>query len=100
MEEAGLPTLGSNRARDFATYGEPAQKIEVGTIMVMRNHVGVVSGECEGGKVQILSGNYSGKVAPGCYAVSKAIAWRTPAPKEQTPRGSKRRTLMDMIAVR
>lgn len=95
LEEAGLPVHGTYRARDFASYGEPAEKISVGTIMVMRNHVGVVSGNCPDGRVQIVSGNYSNKVAPGCYAPSKAIAWRNPPKGGGSGSG---RTLMDLIA--
>ncbi|HEV7344643.1 MAG TPA: hypothetical protein VGN60_03310 [Devosia sp.] len=78
LAEAGLQPRGSNRARDFATYGRPARPAELGAIMVMRNHVGVVTGQCPDGRVQIISGNYSRRVLPGCYSASKAIAWRSP----------------------
>jgi uncharacterized protein (TIGR02594 family) len=78
LAEAGLQPRGSNRARDFATYGKPAKPAQFGAIMVMRNHVGVVTGQCPDGRVQIISGNYSRKVLPGCYSAAKAIAWRRP----------------------
>ncbi|WP_404404868.1 hypothetical protein [Pelagibacterium halotolerans] len=78
LVRAGLPPLGSNRARDFATYGEPAEPGAVGAIMVMPHHVGIVVGACENGQVQIVSGNYSNTVALGCYNPNRAIAWRAP----------------------
>jgi uncharacterized protein (TIGR02594 family) len=78
LTEAGLQPRGSNRARDFATYGKPAKPAQFGAIMVMRNHVGVVTGQCPDGRVQIISGNYSRKVLPGCYSAARAIAWRRP----------------------
>lgn len=78
LARTGLLPHGSNLARDFASYGKEAQPASVGAIMVMANHVGVVVGECENGQVQIVSGNYSNKVALGCYNPNRAIAWRAP----------------------
>ncbi|MGJ8527170.1 hypothetical protein [Maritalea sp.] len=78
LAQAGFATQGSYRARDFAKYGKKAKPIQVGSIMVMRNHIGVVMGKCADGRVKIISGNYSRKVAVGCYSPSKAIAWRAP----------------------
>ena len=78
LAEAGFKIRGSYRARDFATYGEAAKPLTVGSIMVMRNHVGVVTGTCQNGAVQLLSGNHSRKVSLGCYSAKKAIAWRKP----------------------
>ncbi|MCD7059681.1 hypothetical protein [Pelagibacterium xiamenense] len=78
LVRSGLQPLGSNRAVDFAGYGEPAEPGTVGAIMVMPHHVGVVVGLCDNGQVQIVSGNYSNTVALGCYSPSRAIAWRAP----------------------
>lgn len=78
LARTGLTPRGSNLARDFATYGSEAQPGAVGAIMVMANHVGVVVGQCEDGKVQIVSGNHSNQVALGCYNPGRAIAWRAP----------------------
>lgn len=78
LVRAGLRPLGSNRARDFANYGQPAEPGAVGAIMVMPNHVGIVVGRCTNGQVQIVSGNYSNTVALGCYNPGRAIAWRAP----------------------
>jgi uncharacterized protein (TIGR02594 family) len=78
LARAGFSSRGSNRARDFASYGKNTKTAKVGSIMVMRNHVGVVMGKCSNGQVKIISGNYSKKVAVGCYPASKAIAWRDP----------------------
>ncbi|WP_176762761.1 hypothetical protein [Pelagibacterium luteolum] len=78
LARTGLAPHGSNMARDFADYGANAQPGEIGSIMVMANHVGVVVGDCGNGQVQIVSGNYSNSVALGCYSPSRAIAWRAP----------------------
>lgn len=78
LKRAGYAPSGSNLARNFARYGRPAKPGQVGAIMVMSSHVGVVSGRCSDGRVQVLSGNYSRKVGLGCYSAGKAIAWRAP----------------------
>lgn len=78
LVRAGLTPRGSNRARDFASYGEAAEPGAPGAIMVMANHVGVVVGRCGNGQVQIVSGNHSNSVALGCYSPGRAIAWRAP----------------------
>src|SRR5690606_12523977 len=78
LARAGLVPRGSNIARDFADYGVPAAPGQIGSIMVLPNHVGVVVGACENGQVQIVSGNHSSQVALGCYSLSRAIAWRVP----------------------
>ena len=78
LARVGLKPHGSNLARDFARYGEAAHPGQIGSIMVMSNHVGVVVGQCENGQVQIVSGNYSNQVALGCYSPKRAIAWRAP----------------------
>lgn len=78
LSKAGYAPLGSFRARDFAAYGKNAKPMSVGSIMVMSHHVGVVAGLCEDGRVLLISGNYSRKVAIGCYHPGKAIAWRQP----------------------
>lgn len=79
LKKAGLPTLGSYAARDFAHYGRKAKAGQVGAIMVMPHHVGVVAGKCSDGRVRLVSGNHGHRVGTGCYAVGKAIAWRLPA---------------------
>jgi len=78
LAKAGFEIRGSHRAKDFAKYGKKAKPIQVGSIMVMPHHVGVVMGKCDDGRVKIISGNYSKKVAVGCYSAKKAIAWRVP----------------------
>lgn len=78
LSEAGYAPNDSNRARDFADYGSKASAGQVGSIMVMSGHVGVVSGKCADGRIELVSGNHGNKVGVGCYAASKAIAWRAP----------------------
>ncbi len=79
LKKAGLPTLGSYAARDFAHYGRRARPRQVGAIMVMPHHVGVVAGLCPDGRVKLVSGNHGHRVGTGCYSPGKAIAWRLPA---------------------
>jgi hypothetical protein len=79
LKKAGLPTLGSFAARDFARYGKRAKAGQVGAIMVMPHHVGVVAGKCTDGRIRLVSGNHGHKVGTGCYSPGKAIAWRVPA---------------------
>lgn len=78
LGKAGYAQRGSHRARDFASYGKNAKPMAVGAIMVMPNHVGVVAGQCDDGRVLLISGNYSHRVGLGCYSPKKAIAWRAP----------------------
>lgn len=78
LAESGYAPHDSNRARDFADYGRKASAGQVGSIMVMSGHVGVVSGKCDDGRIEVVSGNHGNKVGVGCYAASKAIAWRAP----------------------
>jgi uncharacterized protein (TIGR02594 family) len=78
LKKAGLPTLGSNKASAFAKYGKKAKAGQIGAIMVMAHHVGVVAGKCADGRVKLVSGNHGNKVGTGCYAIGKAIAWRMP----------------------
>ncbi|MEP7241036.1 MAG: hypothetical protein ABI697_09140 [Devosia sp.] len=79
LKKVGLKTLGSYAARDFARYGRTAKPKQVGAIMVMPHHVGVVVGTCPDGRVKLVSGNHGHKVGTGCYSAGKAIAWRLPA---------------------
>jgi uncharacterized protein (TIGR02594 family) len=79
LKKAGYAQLGSHRARDFARYGKPAKPGQIGSIMVMPSHVGVVAGKCANGRIKLLSGNHNHRVGSGCYNISRAIAWRMPA---------------------
>ena len=53
LARSGLAPRGSNIARDFANYGAPAEPGQIGAIMVMSNHVGVVVGTCGNGQVRL-----------------------------------------------
>jgi uncharacterized protein (TIGR02594 family) len=79
LKKAGFRQLGSFAARDFAHYGKRARPGQVGAIMVMPHHVGVVAGKCDDGRVKLVSGNHGHRVGTGCYAAGRAIAWRIPA---------------------
>jgi uncharacterized protein (TIGR02594 family) len=78
LKRTGHKMLGSYKASAFASYGRKAKPKQVGAIMVMPHHVGVVVGKCEDGRVKLVSGNHNRKVGTGCYSASKAIAWRMP----------------------
>lgn len=69
---------GSWRAIDWARHGSPAPHGAVGSIAVMRHHVGVVTGSCSRG-VMLVSGNGGGsRYTEGCYPASRIVAYRWP----------------------
>ena len=71
----GYAKRNSWKARDFATYGRASSPV-AGAIMVQRNHVGVVMGKCEDGRIKAISGNHSRRVGIGCYRRETIIAFR------------------------
>lgn len=76
VRQAGLPDhKGGNLARNWRTYGSPSGP-SPGAIGVMRHHVGIVIGRCRGGRIALRSGNHGRRVADGCYAASRFIAFR------------------------
>lgn len=56
----------------------PHTTMHVGAVAVMPHHVGIVTGECEGGGVRIVSGNHGRRVGEGCYPRRRIIAFVTP----------------------
>ena len=78
VQKSGLPdNPQGNLSRSWASYGRPAAPGTTGAIAVMRGHVGIVTGTCEGG-YQVLSGNHNRTTGYGCYPARRIIAWRTP----------------------
>jgi hypothetical protein len=78
VRQSGLPdNPNGNLSRSWASYGRPAAPGTTGAIAVMRGHVGIVMGTCEGG-YQVLSGNHNRTTGYGCYPAGRIIAWRTP----------------------
>ena len=75
LKRAGQKPRKSWRAIDFASYGH-ATGAHRGAIMVQRNHVGVVTGTCEDGSIEAISGNQRNRVGIGCYSRSTIIAFR------------------------
>ena len=65
-----------NRAISFAHYGR-ASGPRVGSIAVMRHHVGIVAG-FKGGNPVLLSGNHGHRVGVGVYSARRIIAYREP----------------------
>lgn len=79
VRQSGLPDHpGGNLARNWASYGRPAAPGAVGAIAVMRSHVGIVTGRCGDGRIQVLSGNHNRTTGYGCYPAGRVIAWRAP----------------------
>lgn len=67
------------RAIDWRNWGHPAPAGAVGSVAVMRGHVGLVAdGKCGPGQIKLLSGNSSHRVRLACYPRSRVIAWRQP----------------------
>lgn len=66
------------RAIDWRHFGKPAPAGAVGSVAVMRSHVGIVAGQCGPGQIKLLSGNSSHRVRLACYPRSRVIAWRQP----------------------
>jgi hypothetical protein len=78
VRKSGLPdNPQGNLSRSWASYGRPAAPGTNGAIAVMRGHVGIVTGTCDGG-YQVLSGNHNGTTGYGCYSAGRIIAWRVP----------------------
>ncbi|MDE2102520.1 MAG: hypothetical protein KGL39_35060 [Patescibacteria group bacterium] len=77
LEIAGYRGTGDGRAISFAHYGRPADGPRVGSIAVMRHHVGIVVGRERGGVV-LLSGNHNRRVGVGVYSARTIIAYREP----------------------
>jgi hypothetical protein len=73
LARSGHRPLGSNRARDFASYGRPS-KLQPGAILVWKSHVGVYAGNG-----LTLSGNGRGhRVHLGRHSLRGIIAIRKP----------------------
>ncbi len=78
VRQSGLPdNPNGNLSRSWASYGRATAPGTTGAIAVMRGHVGIVTGTCEGG-YQVLSGNHNRTTGYGCYPARRIIAWRTP----------------------
>jgi hypothetical protein len=83
LKEAGYSGTGSAAAWSFRNYGKAAPAGAVGSIGVMRSHVGVVTGRCANGRIEMVSGNSGGRkgartVATGCYSPGRIAAYRWP----------------------
>lgn len=78
LARSGHSTRGTdNRAISFARYGRPAGGPRIGSIAVMRHHVGIVIGHSRRGPV-LLSGNHGHRVGVGVYSRYRILAYREP----------------------
>lgn len=76
LARAGYRGTGDGRAISFARYGRPTGP-RVGSIAVMRHHVGIVVGYGSRGPI-LLSGNHARRVGVGEYSAHRIIAYREP----------------------
>jgi len=76
LARAGYRGTGDGRAISFARYGR-ATGPRVGSIAVMRHHVGIVVGYGSRGPI-LLSGNHARRVGIGEYSAHRIIAYREP----------------------
>jgi hypothetical protein len=68
---------GYAKASNWAKLPRTTER--VGAVAVMPHHVGIVTGQCEGGGVKILSGNFGrAKVGEGCVSRSRIMAFVQP----------------------
>ena len=76
LARAGYRGTDDGRAISFARYGRPSGP-QIGSIAVMRHHVGIVIGHASRGPV-LLSGNHGHRVGIGVYSARRIIAYREP----------------------
>jgi hypothetical protein len=75
-QSGGKVPDGYAKASSWAKLPRTTER--VGAVAVMPHHVGIVTGQCEGG-VQIISGNFGrAKVGEGCISRSRIIAFVQP----------------------
>lgn len=76
-QNGGQVPEGYAKASSWAKLPRTTER--VGAVAVMPHHVGIVTGQCEGGGVQIISGNFGrAKVGEGCIPRSRIIAFVQP----------------------
>ncbi|HWK87102.1 MAG TPA: hypothetical protein VNQ34_06305 [Xanthobacteraceae bacterium] len=76
-QNGGKVPEGYAKASSWAKLPRTTER--VGAVAVMPHHVGIVTGQCEGGGVQIISGNFGrAKVGEGCIPRSRIIAFVQP----------------------
>jgi len=77
LRQAGYRGTGDGRAISFARYGRAAGGPRIGSIAVLRHHVGIVVGRTARGPV-LLSGNHARRVGVGVYSAHRILAYREP----------------------
>jgi hypothetical protein len=76
-QHLGVSDRSFNLARRWASYGTRAQGPAVGTLVVWRHHVGIITGGSPGAWV-VKSGNDGRAVRERKRSVAGAIAFRWP----------------------
>jgi hypothetical protein len=75
----GVTNPAGNLARWWVGYGRPSDGPAVGTLVVWRHHVGIITGRNGGGQWIVKSGNDGRAVRERPRSVAGAIAFRWPA---------------------
>lgn len=86
MEQAGLPSQRSARARDWETYGQKLDTPLMGCIVVFwrksrssgSGHVGFYMGKDRLGRILVLGGNQSNEVNISAYDPDQLLGYRWP----------------------
>jgi hypothetical protein len=75
----GVTNPAGNLARWWVGYGRPSDGPAVGTLVVWRHHVGIITGRNGGGQWIVKSGNDGRAVRERPRSVAGAVAFRWPA---------------------
>jgi uncharacterized protein (TIGR02594 family) len=82
LPNTGHRRLHSDRARDFAQYGQRISGPRIGAIAVMARgsggHVGIVTGIDAGGNPVVVSGNHNNRVREAVYPRARVLAYVMP----------------------
>lgn len=82
LEQSGIKSKHSARARDYLDFGEIIKEPRIGCVVVLtRNgggHVGFYWGKAGDGKINLLGGNQGDAVTIAAYNEERVIGYRWP----------------------
>lgn len=82
LEQAGIQSMRSARARDYLEFGEILKEPQIGCIVVLSRkgggHVGFYWGKSQNGKINLLGGNQGNAVTIAPYDASRVVGYRWP----------------------
>jgi uncharacterized protein (TIGR02594 family) len=83
LEQAGIKSMRSARARDYLDFGDILKEPQIGCIVILTRtgggHVGFYWGKSANGKINLLGGNQGNAVTVASYDASRVIGYRWPA---------------------